>query len=182
MRAAVQALGQPREAFDVVLIQLVNLLKNGEQITMSTRAGKFETLADVVSEVGVDATRFMFLSRKSDSPLDFDLDLVRQRSMENPVYYVQYAHARICAVLHKAEESGISLPELSLPEQLKPLEAKEELAMLRRLDRFEDTVLGAAEQLAPHHISHYLMELSGQLHSYYANHPVLQAGDDTKIL
>ncbi len=181
MKAAVQALGQPAEAFNVVLIQLVNLLKNGEQIAMSTRAGKFETLADVINEVGVDATRFMFLSRKSDSSLDFDLDLVRQRSMENPVYYVQYAHARICAVLHKAEESGISLPDVSLPEQLKPLESKEELALLRCLDRFEDTALGAAEQLAPHHVSHYLMELSGQLHSYYANHPVLQAGENSVV-
>ncbi len=182
MRAAVNALGQADEAFDVVLIQLVNLIKGGELVAMSTRAGKFETLADVVNEVGVDATRFMFLSRKSDSPLDFDLDLVRQRSMDNPVYYVQYAHARICAVLRKAAESGIQIPALSAPAQLEALSAPEELSLLQLLDRFEDVAKDAAEQLAPHRISHYLMELAGQLHSYYANHPVLQAGDSETVL
>lgn len=186
MRAAVQALGRERHAFDVVLIQLVNLLENGVQVAMSTRAGQFETLADVVAEVGVDAARFMFLSRKSDSHLDFDLELVKQRTMDNPVYYVQYAHARVCSVLRKAAEAGYVLPEakdggvtLSL---LAPLAEAEDLALLHFLDRFEDVARGAAQGLAPHHISHYLMELAGLLHSYYARNPVLQAGDPALVL
>ena len=106
MRAAITAMGKPRESFDVVLIQLVNLLQGGKPVSMSTRAGTFETLADVVKEVGADAARFMFLSRKSDTSLDFDLELAKQRSLDNPVYYVQYAHARICSVLKKLEAGG----------------------------------------------------------------------------
>ena len=177
MRAAVQALGRKPEDIEVVLIQLVNLLANGEQIAMSTRAGKFETLADVVKEVGVDAARFMFLSRKSDSHLDFDLELVKQRSMDNPVYYVQYAHARVRSVLRKASEMGMQLPEKCGPAELAGLVAPEDMALLRALDRFEDVAQSAARNLAVHHVSTYLMEVAGMLHSYYANHPVLQAGD-----
>ena len=174
MRAAVQAVGRQAQDFDVVLIQLVNLLENGQPVSMSTRAGKFETLADVVREVGVDAARFMFLSRKSDSPLDFDLELVKQRSMDNPVYYVQYGHARICAVLRRAAERGITLPESLGSELLLALTTAEDLALLRMLERFSDTVAAAAAGLAVHHVSHYLMELAGMLHSYYAKHQVLQ--------
>ena len=178
MRAAVQALGKPRESFDVILVQLVNLLKAGEQIAMSTRAGKFETLADVVKEVGPDAARFMFLSRKSDSHLDFDLELVKERTMDNPVYYVQYAHARICAVLRKAAERDLTLSETSEAGSLGLLAEPAELDLLRLLERFEDVVASAAANLAPHHISYYLMELAGALHSYYAAHQVLNAGSD----
>ncbi len=176
MRAAVEALGKPRESFEVVLVQLVNLLKAGEQVAMSTRAGQFETLADVIMEVGADAARFMFLSRKSDSPLDFDLDLVKRRTLDNPVYYVQYAHARVSSVLRRAAERGLSLPERATAELLALLKEEEELELLRILDRFTDTVSGAARNLAPHHVSYYLMELSGALHSYYAAHQVLGAG------
>ncbi len=177
MKAAVAALGRGSEDLHVVLIQLVNLLRDGEQIAMSTRAGQFETLADVVREVGVDAARFMFLCRKSDSSLDFDLELVKQRTMENPVYYVQYAHARVASVLRKAGESGTSLPACSSAAVLKDLDTEEDLALLRCLDRFEDVTRSAALTLAPHHISHYAQELAGLLHGYYARHPVLQAGD-----
>ena len=127
--------------------------------------------------MGVDAARFMFLSRKSDSHLDFDLALVKQRSMDNPVYYVQYAHARVRSVLRKAAEAGLTLPEKTELALLAPLSEAEDLALLHFLDRFEDVAKGAAQALAPHHISYYLMELAGMLHSYYAKHPVLQAGD-----
>lgn len=178
MRAAVQALGKKAESFDVILVQLVNLLKAGEQIAMSTRAGKFETLADVVKEVGPDAARFMFLSRKSDSPLDFDLELVKERTMDNPVYYVQYAHARICAVLRKAAERGIDVPAKSGFKNLSLLLEPAELDLLHLLERFEDVVASAAANLAPHYVSYYLMELAGTLHSYYAAHQVLNAGND----
>lgn len=182
MRAAIAAFGRKPEAFDVVLIQLVNLLRNGEQIAMSTRAGQFETLADVVKETGTDAARFMFLSRKSDSPLDFDLELVKQRTMDNPVYYVQYAHARVCAVLRKATERGFALPEHLDLAALAPLAAPEELELIHLLDQFEENVSGAAISLAPHHISHYLMQVAGALHSYYANQPVLNANDQAVII
>lgn len=182
MRAAVAALGRAPEAFDVILIQLVNLLRNGEQIAMSTRAGQFETLADVVKETGADAARFMFLSRKSDSHLDFDLELVKQRTMDNPVYYVQYAHARVCAVLRKAKERGIELPEHLSVDMLSALSLADELDLIHLLEQFEENVAGAAAALAPHHISHYLMQVAGSLHSYYANQPVLNASDEQVII
>lgn len=177
MRAAVAALGKRPEQFDVVLVQLVNLLQNGEQIAMSTRAGQFETLRDVVREVGADAARFMFLSRKSDSHLDFDLELVKQRSMDNPVYYVQYAHARVCAVLRKAAERGIDLPPRTDAAALAPLALPEELDLLRLIDRMPDVLSAAAQGLAPHHVSFYLVEVAGALHSCYARIPVLNADD-----
>lgn len=172
MRAAVAALGQKQDCFDVVLVQLVNLLQDGEQVAMSTRAGAFETLADVVAEVGVDAARFMFLSRKSDSKLDFDLALVRQRSMDNPVYYVQYAHARVQAVCRRAKERGLDPDAPGDPALL--VEA-EEIAILRDLDRFGQVVEEAAAARAPHFISYYLTELAGLMHRYYAAHQVLGA-------
>ncbi|MDR1489899.1 MAG: arginine--tRNA ligase [Desulfovibrio sp.] len=181
MRAAVAALGYPAESFQVLLVQLVNLLRDGEQVAMSTRAGTFETLADVLKETGADAARFMFLSRRSDSKLDFDLSLVRQRSMDNPVYYVQYAHARIKAVLRRASERGIgSLPgEKSI---LALLELEEELDLMRMLDRFPQVAADAAGARAPHFITAYLMELSGLLHRYYAGHQVLGAGSEDLVL
>lgn len=178
MRAAVAALGQPPESFDAVLVQLVNLLREGRPVAMSTRAGTFETLADVLRETGPDAARFMFLSRKSDSKLDFDLELVRRRSMDNPVYYVQYAHARVCALCRRAAERGLDPKaggDLSL------LTLDEELDMLRRLDRFAPMVEDAAANRAPHYVSYYLMELAGLLHHYYAAHPVLDAPDPERV-
>jgi arginyl-tRNA synthetase len=182
MRAAVQALGRQPEDFEVLLIQLVQLLENGVPVSMSTRAGSFETLADVTREVGVDAARFSFLMRKCDSPLDFDLELARQRSMENPVYYVQYAHARIRALLRRAEERGVRLPENLDAVPLAPLETPEDIALLRLADHFEDVAASAALKLAPHHVGNYLMELAGHLHRYYAKHPVLQADDPASCL
>ena len=182
MRAAIAAMGQPRESFDVVLIQLVNLLQNGQPVSMSTRAGTFETLADVIKEVGTDAARFMFLSRKSDSPLDFDLELAKQRSLDNPVYYVQYAHARICAVLRRAEERGMNLPGRCEPALLAALDTPEDMALLRKAAGMEDMIANAALTLSVHHVSHYLMDLAGMLHSYYAKHQVLDAGDGGRSL
>ncbi|MDR2891977.1 MAG: arginine--tRNA ligase [Deltaproteobacteria bacterium] len=175
MRAAIAAMGKPRDSFDVILVQLVNLMQNGQQIAMSTRAGKFETLIDVINEVGVDAARFMFLSRKSDSPLDFDLELVKQRSLDNPVYYVQYAHARICSIQRRANESGLELPGESSGEYLQYLVEDAEFALLRRLDAFTELVASAAQGLAPHHVSYYLLELARELHGYYASCKVLNA-------
>lgn len=180
MKAAIEALGKDRESLQVILVQLVNLIQGGEQIAMSTRAGKFETLADVCAEVGVDAARFIFLSRKSDSHLDFDLDVVKQQSMDNPVYYVQYAHARISSLMRKAEEQGVALPEPSSA-LMALLTTPEDKALLKALDAFEDTLELAARTLSPHHVSYYLMELAGLLHRYYTVHHIL-SGDDQALL
>ena len=182
MRAAITAMGKEQSSFDVVLIQLVNLLREGQPVSMSTRAGTFETLSDVIKEVGADAARFMFLSRKSDSPLDFDLELAKQRSMDNPVYYVQYAYARICAVLRRAAERGFELPEKTDAALLAPLDTPEDMALLRKVAGFEDMLQSAAQCLGVHHVSHYLTELAGLLHSYYAKHQVLLADDAPRTL
>jgi arginyl-tRNA synthetase len=180
MKAAIEALGKDRESLQVILVQLVSLIQGGEQIAMSTRAGKFETLADVCAEVGVDAARFIFLSRKSDSHLDFDLDVVKQQSMDNPVYYVQYAHARISSLMRKAEEQGVALPEPS-GALMALLITPEDKALFKALDAFEDILELAARTLSPHHVSYYLMELAGLLHRYYTVHHIL-SGDDQSLL
>lgn len=177
MRAAIEAMGRGKKNFDVVLIQLVNLLINGQPVSMSTRAGTFETLADVVREVGADAARFMFLSRKTDSPVDFDLEAVKQRTMENPVYYVQYAHARVAALLRRAAEEGVTIPDVSDDAALAGLTLPDDMALLRKMALYRDMLEQAATTLSVHHVSHYLMELSQLLHSYYTKNQILKAGD-----
>ena len=173
LRAALEALGKRPDSFVVLIIQLVSLLRGGEQIAMSTRAGDFVTLAEVLQEVGTDAARFIFLSRKSDSPLDFDLELVKKQSLDNPVYYVQYAHARICALRRKADEAGISLPGGLTADDLLPLDTQEDIELLKYLDAFPENLRNAAVSFAPHHISHYLMTLAGLVHRYYTMHQVI---------
>lgn len=177
MRAAIEAMGKGKKNFDVVLIQLVNLLINGQPVSMSTRAGTFETLADVVREVGADAARFMFLSRKTDSPVDFDLEAVKQRTMENPVYYVQYAHARVAALLRRAAEEGVTIPDVSDDAALAGLTLPDDMALLRKMALYRDMLEQAATTLSVHHVSHYLMDLSQLLHSYYTKNQILKAGD-----
>jgi arginyl-tRNA synthetase len=122
----------------------------------------------------VDAARFIFLSRKSDSHLDFDLEVVKQQSMDNPVYYVQYAHARICSLMAKAEERGIKETEPKM-DLLTLLDTPEDLALLKKMDRFPDVLILAARTLSPHHVSYYLQELAGDLHRYYNVHHILNA-------
>ncbi len=173
MKAAITALGRnPEDDFHVVLIQLVNLLRNGQPVAMSTRSGEFDTLSDVVKEVGVDAARFMFLSRKSDTSLDFDLELVKQRNLENPVYYVQYAHARIYGLIRRAQEANFAFEAMN-DEVLACLTTDDDMELLQALDQFEDTVSLASRNLAVHTISHYLQDLAGKVHSYYAKNQVL---------
>ncbi|SKA85716.1 arginyl-tRNA synthetase [Paucidesulfovibrio gracilis DSM 16080] len=173
MQAAVEALGRKGD-LEVILVQLVNLLQGGEQVAMSTRAGKFETLKDVVDEVGADAARYIFLSRKSDSKLDFDLELVKQKTMDNPVYYVQYAHARIHSVRRKAEELNMG-PAPIKEHFLTHLNTEEDMDLLRIMERYPDAVQAAAETLSPHVISNFLQELASTLHKYYTMHHVVSA-------
>jgi arginyl-tRNA synthetase len=176
MMAACEALGK-KGGLHVILVNLVNLLRDGEPVAMSTRAGEFETLKDVVDEVGSDAARFMFLSRKSDSRLDFDLELVKQKTMDNPVFYVQYAHARICSLAAKAAEAGI---EAATPtdQTLALLDTEYDMEVLRLLDQYPDYVESAAKTQSPHLISNYLQELASTLHRYYTNCHVLSAEGD----
>lgn len=174
IQAAVEALGRKGD-LEVILVQLVTLLRGGEPVAMSTRAGEFETLRNVVAEVGTDAARFIFLSRKADSKLDFDLELVKQQSMDNPVYYVQYAAARVHSLERKASEQGLPKADLATAD-LTGLDTPEDLELLRLLDGYPDAVAGAARTLSPHLISFYLQGLASSLHKYYTVHHVLSAG------
>lgn len=179
MKAAITCMKHdPEKDFHVVLIQMVNLMRGGVPVAMSTRAGEFVTLREVLDEVGTDAARYMFLSRKSDSPLDFDLELVKQRNMDNPVYYVQYAHARVSALLRRAADRGIVLPERCSAGELACLTAPDDLSLLREAERFRNVVQDASRARAAHPVSFYLMELAGRLHSYYANNPILSGEDE----
>lgn len=171
MKAMLAGLGHSPEALEVLLIQMVNLLRDGKPYIMGKRSGNFITLKEVVDEVGRDACRFFFLMRRCDSQLDFDLELAKQQSSENPVYYVQYAHARICSINRNAAESGLEQPPASVDYQR--LELAEELALVKQLARFPETVVGAALSYEPHRIVFYLQDLAAQFHSYYNRHRVL---------
>jgi arginyl-tRNA synthetase len=172
MKAAVAASGVNPENFQVILVQLVNLLRAGAPVAMSTRAGEFVTLLDVVNEVGSDAARFLFLTRHYDSPLDFDLEVAKQKSNDNPVYYVQYVHARIASICRKAE---IDLPEGAPldPQALAALTDPEDVQLIKQLNRYPDTVQTSARFMEPHRVTFYLMTLAGAFHSYYNRQRVL---------
>ncbi|MCF8067619.1 MAG: arginine--tRNA ligase [Desulfobacterales bacterium] len=180
MTASVMASGHKKEQFDVVLVQLVNLLRGGEPVAMSTRSGEFETLQDVVNEVGKDAARFIFLTRNYESPLDFDLDIAKKKSNDNPVYYVQYVHARISSILEKGRERGIidvAKDKAAIARLIEP----EEVHLMKALARYPETVIMAAETMAPHRITFYLMELASCFHTYYNKHRVL-VEDDKELM
>ncbi|MEK6654479.1 MAG: arginine--tRNA ligase, partial [Thermodesulfobacteriota bacterium] len=172
MSAAVQALGYEKEALKVILVQLVNLLREGKPVAMSTRSGEFVTLREVVDEVGKDAARYNFLMRRSDSHLDFDLELAKRQSNENPVYYVQYAHARICSIIRMVAERGIEMPAFG---QADPglLKLPEEIDLIKAITRFPEVVEGAARTLEPHRLTFYLNDLAAGFHSYYNKNKVI---------
>ncbi len=172
IRAALKSLGIDDSSFSVVLVQLVSLLRDGQPVAMSTRAGQFVTLREVVNEVGKDAARFFFLMRRPDSHLDFDLELAKSQSNENPVYYVQYAHARICSILRKSSESGIQVPQIDHVD-LSSLTSSEEIEMIKKMDAFPDIVETAARYLEPHRISYFVSDLAAMFHSYYNKNRVI---------
>lgn len=178
LKAIVEGLGRDPDDLKIILVQLVSLLRNGEPVAMSTRSGEFVTLKEVVDEVGRDAARFFFLMRRSDSQLDFDLELAKRQSTENPVYYVQYAHARICSIFETAIEKGL-VPEDFAATPLTKLEAAEELALIKFLGKFPETVEGSALNFEPHRITYYLQELAGLFHSFYNRHRVI--GEDQEL-
>jgi len=172
MKAMLAALGRKPESLQIILVQLVNLLRGGEQVAMSTRGGTFVTLREVLDEVGKDACRFFFLMRRSDSQLDFDLELAKQQNNENPVYYVQYAHARVCSINQKAGEAGIS-PSSATVADVDCLTLDEELALAKTLNRYPEVVEAAAQNHEPHRLTFYLQELAAKFHSYYNQHRVI---------
>ncbi len=166
MRAALKAFGESPDVLKVMLIQTVSLLRDGQEVKMGKRAGEFVTLDDVVDEVGRDATRYFYLMRRHDTPLEFDLELAKRQSMDNPVYYVQYAHARCCAILRRARELEAPVHALS-PEVTARLTLAEEIAILKRLGDFPDFVADAAAAREPHRVTAYLHELASDFQSYY---------------
>ena len=170
--AAIEALGYGRDKFDVILIQLVNLLREGEPVAMSTRAGEFVTLKDVINEVGSDAARFIFLTRHYESALDFDLELAKKKTNDNPVYYVQYVHARISSIARKAQERGtsdIAWNDAAVSRLTEP----EEIQLIKIMSRYPEIVRCSAEYMEPHRITYFLMNLASAFHAYYNKHRVL---------
>ncbi|MGU3473609.1 arginine--tRNA ligase [Paenibacillus sp. D51F] len=166
MKAAMEALGNDPDKLVVLIAQMVSLFQNGEKVKMSKRTGKAVTMEDLMDEVGVDAIRYFFTMRSMDSHLDFDMDLAVSTSNENPVYYVQYAHARICSILRQAAEQGIS--PLPLAEvDLSKLATEHEYDLLLKMAEFPQEIKLAADQHAPHRLVRYVYELASQLHSYY---------------
>ena len=178
MKSAVEAMGYGRDQLEVLLVQLVSLLRGGTPIAMSTRAGEFVTLKEVVDEVGADAARFLFLTRSADSGLDFDLEVAKAQTRDNPVYYVQYAHARIASVFVRAAAEGLALPG---PEEadLRLLKEEPEQAIMRHLAAFPDMVEDSAAHLEPHRVTHYLMDLAKKFHPYYNQHRFV--GEDREL-
>jgi arginyl-tRNA synthetase len=178
MKAALKAFGFDPAVLNVILIQNVSLLREGVEVKMGKRAGEFITLDDVMDEVGRDATRFFYLMRRHDTPLDFDLELAKRQSMDNPVYYVQYGHARCAAIRRRAEALGAARPPLT-PALAAELGLPEEIAILRRLADFPDFVADAAAAREPHRLTTYATDLAGEFQSYYTR---LQKVHDDTIL
>jgi arginyl-tRNA synthetase len=178
MRAAMEALGHPPDAFEVLIVQLVTLLRDGQPVRMSKRRGEFVLMEELLEEVGRDAARFTFLTRRHDSPLEFDLAVATRQSSDNPVYYVQYAHARIRSIARQAAEQGIAVPAWQTVDT-SPLTEVEEQALIKRLLDYPEMVRGAARAHEPHRVAFWLRELAGAFHPYYKNHRVIQ--DDPRL-
>ena len=172
LKAAMQGLGYDANALQVVLVQMVQLTRGGEPVRMGKRTGEFVALEDVLQEVGCDAARFFFLMRKSDSHLDFDLELAKKQSSENPVFYVQYAHARVASIFDQAAKNGVALGDLaSVP--VERLELAEELELIRQMILFNEVLEESVRELEPHRMVFYLQELAGEFHRYYNRNRVV---------
>lgn len=166
VKAGLRALGLDHSRVRGIIYQFVTLLRAGQLVKMSTRRAEYVTLDELVDEVGADVVRFLFLTRKADTHLEFDLDLAKKQSMENPVYYVQYAHARICNIVRKAENEGVAEgPAADLP--LERLVQDDEMALVRRLVQYPDVVAEAAAELEPHRVTFHLLDLAAEFHGYY---------------
>lgn len=177
MKAAIEALGYSKDTLEVEIIQLVHLYKNGEKMKMSKRTGKAVTMRDLIEEVGLDAVRYFFAMRSADTHMDFDLDLAVSTSNENPVYYAQYAHARICSMLRQGEEQGLSFDgQLKLDE----ISSEKEYDLLKKLGEFPQAVAEAAQKRIPHRITNYIYDVASALHSFYNAEKVLDPDNAEK--
>lgn len=179
LKGAVKALGYASERLEVVLMQLVRLYQGGEVLRMSKRTGQYVTLDELIEEVGKDAARYFFVMLKSDSHLEFDLDLARSQSADNPVYYVQYAHARICSILRLARERGLDIPP-AREANLELLTENAELELIKQIANWPDTVAGAALALEPHRLTHFAHDLASLFHSFYTSCRVLADDDELR--
>lgn len=177
MKAAIKALGRDEDDLHVALVQMVSLIKDGSKVSMSTRAGKFVTLKWLVDEVGSSAARFFYLMRDINSQFEFDIDLAKSRTSDNPVYYVQYGHARVCSLFAKLSEKNISV---NIGKNVERLELKDEIEIIKKMYDFRNVLNQAASNYQPHRIVYYLQELAGLLHSYYYTTPII-VEDDPKL-
>ena len=180
VKGSIEAMGKDASALNVLLVQFAVLYKGGEKMQMSTRSGQFVTLRELREDVGNDAARFFYVMRKCEQHLDFDLDLAKSQSNENPVYYIQYAHARICSVFRELNEKGFVFDEVSARNHLHLLSSEHEAALMSTLARFPEAIEVAAINYEPHNIPHYLRDLANEFHTYYNAHKFIVEDTNTR--
>ena len=180
VKAALEAIGDDPTKLDVLLVQFAVLYRGGEKMQMSTRSGQFVTLRQLRKEVGSDAARFFYVMRKCEQHMDFDLDLAKSQSNHNPLYYIQYAHARVCSVFRQLEEKGFHYDQANALQHLNQLTEKHEQAILTNLTRYPEVLEAAAINHEPHQIAHYLRELANDYHTYYNAHQFLVEQDEVR--
>lgn len=177
MKAAVQALGYPEDSLGVLIVQFVTLIRDGKEVGMSTRGGEFVTLKDLIKEVGKDVARYFFLMRSHDSHTEFDLDVAKSQSMENPVYYIQYAYARICSIIKKAEQAGIKMDKSKVI-KLQLLDKEEEFELIKKLSSLKEVIKKSALTWKPHFLTTYLYDLASSFHKYYTVHRIITEDEE----
>lgn len=177
MKFALKALGFAPERLDIIIMQLVRLFQSGEMVRMSKRTGTYITLQELVDEVGIDAVRYFFIMRSADSHLDFDLDLAKSQTQDNPVFYVQYAHARICSIFRQVEDLRIPLPDYN-EVNLKLLKDSSELDLMEMIAQYPAVIDGAAKALEPHRLTKYAHELAGLFHKFYTDCRVISDNEE----
>ncbi len=178
--ASFEALGNAPQRLQFLIVQFAILYRGAEKISMSTRSGEFVTLRDLRTEIGNDAARYFYVLRKPDQHLDFDLELAKSQSSDNPVYYIQYAHARICSVFRQIEERGMQTLRTVTPKN-ELLKEPQELELLKSLAQFPEVVAAAARHFEPHRVAYYLRELANSFHAYYNAHPFLSSEDEVRL-
>ena len=167
VKASMKALDYPPEAITILLVQFATLFRGKEKLQMSTRSGEFITLKELIKEVGKDAARFFYIMRKNEQHLDFDLELAKSESNDNPVYYIQYAHARICSVFRQMNEKGYTFFQSKKLSDLSTLTEDHEIKLLRSLAKYPDVIESAAVSFEPHQLAYYLKDLANDFHTYY---------------
>ncbi len=180
VKAGLTAMNYDADKLEIILVQFANLFRNGKKVAMSTRSGEFVTLKTLRTEVGADAARFFYVMRKSDQHMDFDLDLATSQSSDNPVYYVQYAHARICSVLRQLDEKGMTFDVEMAKANLSALTQDAEQKILKQLGKYSDQILSAANKREPHHIVTYVRDLAQNFHSWYNSSQFIVEEDDVR--